>query len=141
MLKGVPAILSPEILKTLMEMGHGDEILIADGNFPSASHAQRLLRCDGHDIPELLAAIMKFFPLDIYAQQPAAVMAVDPDDDYKPEVWDDFAAVIKDSGEKCESFEQMRREAFYDRAKKAYAVIATSESSLYANLILRKGVV
>ena len=78
MLKGIPSIISPDLMKVLMEMGHGDEIVLADGNFPSASHAQRLIRCDGHGVPELLTAIMQFFPLDTYVDNPVSLMAVVP---------------------------------------------------------------
>ena len=76
MLKGLPSILSPELLKVLMEMGHGDEIVIADGNFPAASIAQKLIRCDGHGVPPILEAVLTLFPLDIYVEKPATLMAV-----------------------------------------------------------------
>ena len=75
MLKGIPNILPPDLLKVLMEMGHGDEIVIADGNFPSASHAERLIRCDDHPVPPLLDAIMGLFPLDTFVEHPVAFMA------------------------------------------------------------------
>jgi L-fucose mutarotase len=140
MLKNVPPILSPELMKVLMEMGHGDEIILADGNFPAASVAQRLLRCDGHGVPELLEAVLKFFPLDIYVDQPAALMAVVPGDKTKPTIWDTYRTIVKDSGERFSDFEFVERFAFYERAKKAYAVVATSEKALYANVILKKGV-
>ncbi len=133
--------MSPELLKVLMEMGHGDELVIADGNFPAASIAQRLIRCDGHDVPPLLEAILKLFPLDIYVEKPAALMAVVPGDKTKPTIWEEYRKVIKSSGEKFSDFEFVERFAFYDRAKKAYAVIATSEVALYANIILKKGVI
>ncbi len=141
MLKGIPNILSPELLKVLMEMGHGDELVIADGNFPAASIAQRLIRCDAHDVPPILEAILKLFPLDIYVEKAAALMAVVPGDKTKPTIWEEYRKVIKSSGEKFSDFEFVERFAFYDRAKKAYAVIATSEAALYANIILKKGVI
>lgn len=140
MLKNVPPILSPDLMKVLMEMGHGDEIVLADGNFPAASIAQRLLRCDGHGVPELLEAILKFFPLDIYVNQPAALMAVVPGDKTQPTIWDTYRSLVKNSGERFSDFEFVERFAFYERAKKAYAVVATSEKALYANVILKKGV-
>ena len=142
MLKQIPSILSPELLKVLMEMGHGDEIVIADGNFPSASIAQRLVRSDGIMVPQLLDAVLKFFPLDPYVKLPVALMAVVPGDAdaYKPTIWDTYRDVIK-KHEKFSDFEYVERFAFYERAKKAYAVIATSETALYANIILKKGVV
>jgi L-fucose mutarotase len=140
MLKNIPPILSPELMKTLMEMGHGDEIVLADGNFPAASVAQRLVRCDGHGVPELLEAILTLLPLDIYVDRPAALMSVVPGDKTKPTIWEQYRAIIKASGEKFSDFELVERFAFYERAKKAYAVVATSEKALYANIILKKGV-
>lgn len=140
MLKGIPKILSPELLKILMEMGHGDEIVIADGNFPAASMAQRLVRCDGHNVPEILSAVLELFPLDVFVERPAALMQVVEGDSTKPTIWDKYRRIIKESGEKFEEFEFVERFAFYERAKKAYAVAATGESALYANIILKKGV-
>jgi L-fucose mutarotase len=141
MLKNVPSILSPELLKILMEMGHADELVIADGNFPSASIAQRLVRLDGHGVPPVLEAILRLFPLDVYVEKPVALMQVVPGDTVETPIWDTYAKIIKASGETFDSFEEVERFAFYERAKKAYAVIATSESALYANIILKKGVV
>lgn len=141
MLKNIPGILSPQLLKILMEMGHGDEIVIADGNFPSASIAQRLIRLDGHGCPAVLEAILKLFPLDIYVVKPAALMQVVPGDDVETPIWDEYSKIIKASGEKFDNFDMVERFAFYERAKKAYAVIATSEPALYANIILKKGII
>jgi len=141
MLKGVPNIISPELLKILMEMGHGDEIVLADGNFPAASVARRLVRADGHNIPELLEAILKFFPLDTYVDSAVALMAVVPGDNVKPTIWEKYRGIIKKSGEEFKDFEMVERFTFYERASKAYAVVATSEAALYANVILKKGVI
>lgn len=140
MLKNVPAILSPELMKILMEMGHGDEIVLADGNFPAASVARRLVRCDGHGVPELLDAVLKLLPLDTFVSQPVALMAVVPGDKTKPTIWETYRTLLKASGERFSDFEFVERFAFYERAKKAYAVVATSEKALYANVILKKGV-
>lgn len=140
MLKGIPAILSPELLKILMEMGHGDELVIGDGNFPAASCAARLVRADGHGVPELLDAILRFFPLDDFVAAPVSLMAVVPGDDVKPTIWDDYRAIVA-RYEPSAQIEFVERFAFYDRARAAYAVLATGESALYANVILRKGVV
>ena len=141
MLKNIPSILSPDLLKILMEMGHGDEIVIADGNFPAASIARRLIRFDGHEIPEILEAMLKFFPLDTYAESPVGLMKVVKGDPYKPVIWDKYRKIILGSKEPFKDFEYIERFAFYERAQKAYAVIATSELALYANIILKKGVV
>lgn len=141
MLKAIPNILSPELLKVLMEMGHGDEIVIADGNFPAASIAQRLVRLDGHAIPPILESILKLFPLDTYVERPVALMAVSPGDKIQPIIWEEYRRILLASKEPFTEFEYVERFAFYERARKAYALVATGESALYANIILKKGVV
>ncbi|UCF99213.1 MAG: L-fucose mutarotase [Spirochaetaceae bacterium] len=141
MLKGIPAIISPELFKVMMEMGHGDELIIGDGNFPAASMARRLLRADGHGIPELLEAILRFFPLDSFVEHPVALMAVVPGDPTEPKIWEQYRRIIKNAEPKFADFEFVERFAFYERAKQAYAILATGEQALYANLILKKGVV
>ena len=141
MLKGIPSILSPELLKVLMEMGHGDEIVLADGNFPAASIANKLVRCDGHNIPELLDAILKLFPLDPYVDSPFALMQVVPGDPVETPIWDVYKDIVNRYEPENNKFEHIERFAFYERAKKAYAVVATGEKALYANIILKKGVV
>lgn len=141
MLKGIPSILSPELLKILMEMGHGDEIVLADGNFPSAAYAQRLARCDGHGVPGLLEAILRLFPLDPYVACPVALMRVVPGDPVETPIWDAYKAIVDKHETKANKVENIERFAFYDRAKLAYAIVATGEAALYANIILKKGVV
>ena len=140
MLKGIPSILSPELLKVLDEMGHSDEIVIADGNFPGASHAQRLIRLDGHNVPEILNAVLRLFPLDRYVAAPVALMEVVKGDPVVPVIWEEYKKIIAAHEEDIQ-IENIERFAFYERAKKAYAVITTSEKALYANIILKKGVV
>jgi L-fucose mutarotase len=140
MLKGIPSILSPDLLKILMEMGHGDEIVIADGNFPAASMAQRLIRADGHGVPVLLDAILQLFPLDTFVERPVALMAVVPGDDYQPTIWAEYRQIIQ-RHEAFTEFDYVERFAFYERAQQAYAVIATGEMALYANIILKKGII
>ena len=141
MLKGIPKNLSPDLLKTLMEMGHGDEIVIADGNFPSASKAARLIRADGLGVPELLDSILTLFPLDTYVEHPVALMQVVPGDP-TPAIWDEYDKIIHKHNSCSTSITtHIDRFAFYERAKAAYAVIATSEAALYANIIMSKGVV
>ncbi|WP_169082164.1 L-fucose mutarotase [Paenibacillus sp. PL91] len=141
MLIGISKLISPELLKVLSEMGHSDEIVLADGNFPGASHAQRLIRADGHHVPELLEAILRLFPLDQYVEKPAALMQVVAGDTVETPIWEQYRSIIEQRTGLSEPFEQVERFAFYERAKKAYAVIATGESALYANLILKKGVI
>lgn len=140
MLKGIPSILSPELLKILMEMGHGDEIVISDGNFPGAAIAKRLVRADGHGVPELLDAILKLMPLDTYVESPVVLMEVVKGDDVVPVIWDEYKSIIE-KYEPGTNIEYVERFAYYERAKKAYAVVNTGESAIYANIILKKGVV
>lgn len=141
MLKNIPKIMSPELLKILMEMGHGDEIVLADGNFPAETIGQRIVRCDGHGVTELLDAVMRFFPLDTYTDKPVMLMEVVKGDPVVPTIWEDYKAVInKYEPENCK-IEMIERFDFYERAKKAYAVVATGEEAIYANIILKKGVV
>jgi L-fucose mutarotase len=141
MLIGIPNVFSPDLLKVLMEMGHGDEIVLADGNFPSASKAQRLVRCDGSSIPDLLDPILQFFPIDSYVDRPVALMAIDSGEPSEPSIWEEYRQIIKRHVENFTEFELVERSAFYERVRQAYVVVATSEMSLYANVILRKGVV
>ncbi len=140
MLKNIPSIISPELLKILHEMGHSDEIVIGDGNFPAASNAKRLVRADGHGVPELLDAILQLFPLDTYVEAPVMLMQVTPGDDVDPVIWKDYRKIV-DKHQDNVNFEEIERFAFYERARNAYAIVATGESALYANVILKKGVV
>lgn len=141
MLKNIPSIIPPDLLKILMEMGHGNEIVIGDGNFPAAAYAQRLVRCDGHGVSQVLDAILKLMPLDTYVDAPLTLMQVVEQDAPEPEIWSEYRKIAeKYEPDNC-NFEQMERYAFYERAKEAYAVIATGESAIYANIILKKGVV
>ena len=142
MLKGISPILSPELLKILMEMGHGDELVVADGNFPGTSVGQRCVRLDGHGGAEVMRAIINLFPLDDFVEKPMAVMEVPAgmfSEDRAP-IWAEYEAIGKTDMPKA-AFEFMEHEAFIDRARRAYVVVQTGESALYANVILRKGVV
>ena len=139
MLKNISPIISPELLKILMEMGHGDEIVIGDGNFPAAANAKRLVRLDGHGVNKILEAILKLMPLDTYVDAPVALMD-NGDASNPPPIWEDYKnTVLAEEGDK--NFELVERFAFYERARDAYAIIATGETAIYANIILKKGVV
>lgn len=138
MLKNIPKIIPPELLKILCEMGHGDEIVIADGNFPSASIGQRVFYLTGNGATEILDAMLKLMPLDTYAK-PLYLMEVVKGDNVKTPIWDEYKEITKKYSDV--GFEHIERFAFYERAKKAYAVIATGESALYANILLKKGVI
>ena len=144
MLKGIPKILSPELLKVLCEMGHSDRLVIADGNFPSESMGKnaKVIRCDGHGVPELLEAILTVFPLDTYVETPVSLMQVMPGDNVETPIWDEYKEIISKYDERGEkAIGQTERFAFYEEAKTAYAIIATGETALYANIMLQKGVV
>ena len=143
MLKKIPAIVSPALIKVLMEMGHGDEICLADGNFPSQSMGKRVVRLDGHGTPDILKAILEYFPLDTFVQRPVMLMETVDSNTPQPDIWDEYKRVIEQSEEKkaFEKFEMIERFEFYERAKECYAVVATGETALYANIILKKGVV
>ena len=142
MLKGIPSLLSPELLKVLMEMGHGDTLVIGDGNFPHASIAgdSPLIRLDGHGCAEVLDAILTLFPLDTYVDAPVSLMEVVPGDNVETPIWDEFAKIIE-KHQPGTTIRHVERFSFYDEAKKCYAVISTGETALYANVILQKGVV
>lgn len=143
MLKNIPNIISPELLKILSEMGHSDFLVIADGNFPAESMGKnsRVIRMDGHNVPEVLDAILQLFPLDTYAKTPVALMEVMKGDTVKTLIWDEYKSIVKKYDERgAEAFENIERFAFYEKAKDAYVIIATSEKALYANIILQKGV-
>ena len=144
MLKGIPKVLSPELLKVLCEMGHSDRLVIADGNFPSESIGKnaKVIRCDGHGVPELLEAILTVFPLDTYVETPVSLMQVVPGDNVETLIWDEYKEIITKHDERGEkAIGQTERFAFYEETKTAYAIIATGESALYANIMLQKGVV
>lgn len=143
MLKTIPPILSPALLRVLNEMGHGDEIVIADGNFPSESMGRDgiVIRADGHGVTPLLDAVLQLMPLDQYSQFQVALMSVVPGDDCKPTIWEVYKALLSKHEPEYGKIEMMERFAFYERSKKAYAIIATGETQIYANILLKKGVV
>lgn len=144
MLKGIPKILSPELLKILCEMGHSDRIVIADGNFPAESVGKdaKVIRMDGHGACEVLDAILKVFPLDTYVEQPVSLMEVMPGDQVETPIWEEYERLVSAADDRKEkAIGHIERFAFYEEARKAYAIIATGEGALYANVMLQKGVV
>ena len=144
MLKNIPKILSPEMLKVLCEMGHSDRIVIADANFPAESMGKNaiVLRADGHSATELLDAILTVFPLDTYVDNPVCLMQVMAGDNVETPIWDEYKEIVKKHDDRgAAAFGEYERFEFYEQAKKCYAIIATGESALYANLILQKGVI
>lgn len=144
MLKGIPKIISPELLKVLAEMGHSDRIVISDGNFPAETMGKNaiVVRCDGHGVPELLEAILQVFPLDTYVEHPVILMEVMPGDDVETPIWDTYKEIIRKYDNRGDAVVgNIERFTFYEEAQKAYAIVATGESALYANVMLQKGVV
>ncbi len=139
MLKNVPKIVSPTLLKILCEMGHGDEIVIADGNFPAETMGQRVVRADGLDGVKMLEAVLSLIPLDTYAEENFMLMNTTAGDP-TPEIWAEYSVVATSLDDNVRE-KKLERFAFYERAKNAYAVIATGEERIYANIILKKGVI
>lgn len=139
MLKGIDPRLGPDLLATLRSMGHGDEIAIVDANFPAAALAARLCRADGHPATDIARAILTLMPLDDF--QPCAAFTMAPVDpaDGAPEVVRAFAEIVGSEGHQPP--QALERQAFYARARGAFAIVATGETRLYGNLILAKGVV
>ena len=140
MLEKIPKILSPDLLKVLCEMGLGDEIVIADGNFPAASNAHVLIRADGTNTCDMLDAVLEVYPLDQYDSNNFVLMQKCSGDRADTSIWKSYEAILSKYEPDAEmSFEE--RFDFYERAKKAYAIIATGEEKQYANIILKKGCV
>lgn len=140
MLRGIDPILSPDLLKILRAMGHGDEIVIADANFPSEANARRLVRLDGLDAVRVARAVLSVMPLDSFVGDPAASMAPVDAPDSVPVVVSLFQQVIDEVADHPARIAPVERFAFYERARSAYAIIATGEGRHYGNLILKKGV-
>jgi L-fucose mutarotase len=139
MLKGLSPHLSPDLLKTLAEMGHGDEIILADAHFPGHTYGRRVLRADGVSISTLLDAIIPVFELDSYAP-PLVMMQVVPGDTLDPQVEIDYLRAIRRHAPQAHAPERIDRFAFYDRAREVYAVLITGEARKYGNILLKKGV-
>lgn len=144
MLKGISPIISPALLKALCEMGHGDELVIADGNFPCESVGKNavVIRADGHGAAEMLEAVLQLIPLDTYSQKPVALMEVVKGDSCpSPVIWNKYKELLCKYEPEHHDIDMTERFAFYERASKAYLIIATGETAIYANILLKKGVV
>ena len=144
MLKGIPKILPPELLKVLCEMGHSDRIVIGDGNFPAESVGKncQIVRCDGHGVPEILDAVLQLMPLDGYVETPVSLMEVMEGDPVKTPIWDKYKEIVAKYDERGDkAVGTIERFKFYEEASKAYAIVTTGESAVYANVMLQKGVV
>lgn len=141
MLRNIDPILSPELLKTLRAMGHGDEIVIADANFPASSLGPACIRADGSCASEMLRAVLQVMPLDRYVPDPALTMQVVDAPEDVPAAVADFNSIIQKVADNPVPTQSLERFAFYDRAATAYAVVQTGETRLYGNIILKKGVI
>ncbi|MCD8013356.1 MAG: fucose isomerase [Lachnospiraceae bacterium] len=144
MLKNISKLLTGNMLKILCDMGHGDELVIADANFPAENMGQRVIHCPGMDGSQFLQALLPLFPLDSYTEKPVALMDLTDGDKAKgmpePVIWAAYERLLIAAGENPD-FDLMERYAFYERAKKAYVVVQTGEERQYGNLLLVKGVV
>lgn len=123
-----------------MEMGHGDEIVLADGNFPAASHSDNVLNFQGQGTVELLKAILRFFPLDTYVDAPVILMNPVAGDERHPPIWREYETILNETNGTTIHMEKLERNEFYHRSRLAYAIVATGEKAQYANIILKKGV-
>jgi L-fucose mutarotase len=145
MLKNMSKLLTGDLLKALCDMGHGDELVIADANFPAYTVGQRVIACPGVSATALLQEIVKIFPLDHAVADPAVVLDLIPEDIARgfthADIWDDFTEILQSEYGANKALSTMERQAFYDRSKKAYLVILTGEERLYGDLLLVKGVV
>jgi L-fucose mutarotase len=140
MLKGISPLVSPELLKILASMGHGDEIILADAHFPGETYNSRVVRADGLRIPDLLAAILPLFELDSYVDHPIVMMAAVKGDSLDPEVEISYLKSIQLTNPDVVVIERIERYAFYEKTKNAFAVVMTGEIAKYGNILLKKGV-
>lgn len=141
MLRDINPILSPELLYALRAMGHGDEIVISDANFPGEGLGPDCIRADGSTASEMLEAILSVMPLDSFVPDPALTMQVVGDPDAVPEAVADFQKIINATADNPATIQTLERFAFYERAAKAFAVVQTGERRLYGNIVLKKGVI
>ena len=142
MLKKIPAFLTPELVKYMLEMGHSDRLLLADANYPAATYAKRLIRLEGIEIPDLLKAVLEFFPLDDFIPQPVTLMQ-HLDTEPVPKIWEDYRRILNESDEKerFEDFRYLERLEFYEKSREAYVIVQTATKARYANIMLQKGVI
>lgn len=140
MLKGIHPAISPELLKILAEMGHGDELVLSDAHFPAHQLHPKVIRADGISVATLLEAISPLFEYDAYVDAPLIMMQAVEGDSLDPSVEQRYLNAIKSAVQKVPNLTRIERFAFYDRAKQAYAVVITGELAKYGNIIIKKGV-
>ena len=141
MLKGVPPCISPELMQVLMRMGHGDNLVLADGNFPAETHAKQLVRADGHGMATILDAVLRFLPVDTFVDAPVLVMQPVEPNAPEPPIWSQFRRILEKHEGRAVPLQTVERFQFYDLAKQAFTIVSTGETTIYANIILKKGVV
>ncbi|MCP4316322.1 MAG: ribose ABC transporter [Hyphomicrobiales bacterium] len=141
MLRGLNPILSPDLLYILRAMGHGDEIVIADANFPAESTGKQAVRLDGLSATDVVQAVLSVMPLDSFVDDPATTMQVVDNPDTTPPVVEEFQKIIETTADNPVRIATIERFTFYDRAKVAFAIVQTGERRLYGNIILKKGVI
>ena len=137
MLKGVPRIIPPDLLRILAQMGHGDELVISDAHFPAHSISDNVVRADAVGSPEMMKAILKLIELDQYVDKPVMLMQPVPGDSVEPELLAEIQTVLGGNADKIDYIERF---AFYERAKKSFAVVVSGETRIYGNIIIKKGV-
>ncbi|SCU43876.1 D-ribose pyranase [Mammaliicoccus lentus] len=135
MLNKIPKILSPDIVKTLMEMGHGDTLLLADANYPAQTYGKRVVRADGLKIPELLSAILELMPIDDYVEKPVKLMSP-VEGDREPIIWEKYKSLIS-----AEDINYLERFDFYKASKECHVIIQTGETAVYGNIMLTKAII
>jgi len=140
MLKGISPLISPELLKVLASMGHGDEIILADTHYPGETMNSNVIRADGLRIADLLRAIMPLFELDQYVEYPIIMMDAVKGDKLDPKVEDSYLKNISPFCERPIKLNRIDRFKFYERSKQAFAVVMTGEKAKYGNILLKKGV-
>ena len=140
MLKGIDPLLNADLLYVLMAMGHGDDLVIVDANFPDTANAERLVRLDGNSATDALAAVLTVLPLDTFVANPCATMTP-VDGGPKPEIVSEFEQIAADAEGAAVGFEQVERFEFYERAAESFAIVSTSERRLYGNVIVKKGII
>lgn len=140
MLKGIPKNICPELIKVMMEMGHGDKLLLADANYPGHSCHHKVIRADGLSIPELLDSILQLYPLDNYSEHQVELMEVVKGDTVKPVIWNEYKSILSQYKNDF-SIEFKERFDFYESSKSCYAIVITGETALYGNIMITKGVI
>lgn len=141
MLYHIPSIITPELLYAMRAMGHGDELLITDANFPATSHGRECIRLSGVNSSEALSAILTLLPIDTFIENPFVIMEAVDNPEITPPTVEDFTEIIRQKTSHTSSLTGLERFAFYKRAKTAFVIIQTSDIRPYANIMIKKGVI